>query len=380
MIAAFFASNGSTGAEKKPTAIIAANFTAASPTKGSETFLPSSGAPVTTGTERTAGANGDDQALSEAQIAADNLLKEITGLSSTLDVSFGASSSASQEPVVTAAPDPISKTDLEQGAVSSAETIMPPVFHRVHGDPVPELQAQIALVADLETGEAYYELNADKRWPTASITKLMTAAYAMKYLDLSSVITLEEKDFVEPGGDVTKTLKSGESFSVNDLIRAMMTFSSNEAAEAMANSIGRDNFMAGMNNMAQDWQLFSTHFSDPSGLSSANQSTGNDLKVLARNIYDVYPAIFQMTRQPKASILELVSGKKQVITNINQFAGQANFLGGKTGFTDEAGGNLMSLFMEGRRPLFVLVMNTGDRFGDTQKLTDWFENNFAVTK
>ena len=55
----------------------------------------------------------------------------------------------------------------------------------------------------------------------------------------------------------------------------------------------------------------------------------------------------------------------------NQFAGTPEFLGGKTGYTDEARGNLLSLFAIGGQTFTVIVLGTDDRFGDTERIRSW---------
>jgi D-alanyl-D-alanine carboxypeptidase len=66
------------------------------------------------------------------------------------------------------------------------------------------------------------------------------------------------------------------------------------------------------------------------------------------------------------------------VKSINDFAGNADFIGGKTGYTDQADGNLLSIFEYGGRPIFIMVLgiNDGVRFNATQQLYDWFKTNF----
>jgi len=158
----------------------------------------------------------------------------------------------------------------------------------------------------------------------------------------------------------------------------MLTVSSNEAAEALAQYVGRTDFLARMNTRAKAWGMLDTYFTDPTGLSSANQSTAADLQKLAWHIYSGYPAIFQASRKPKASIYEIHSKKRQTLTNINQFAGEAWFVGGKTGYTDDASGNLLTVFTHSHRPVIAVVLGTDDRFGESERLIDWFTAQYKL--
>ncbi|MDO8663964.1 MAG: hypothetical protein Q7K44_00200, partial [Candidatus Liptonbacteria bacterium] len=169
-----------------------------------------------------------------------------------------------------------------------------------------------------------------------------------------------------------KNLKIGDRYSIGDLMFAALLESSNESAEAIASFVGRKEFIALMNKQVASWGFADTHFDDPTGLSASNQSTAVDLLGLSKQIYEKYPEIFKITQRPSGYITELNSNKKLLIKSINLFAGQDNFLGGKTGFIDEAGGNLLSIFSYRTRPIIIIVLDTGDRFGDTEKLLNWF--------
>jgi D-alanyl-D-alanine endopeptidase (penicillin-binding protein 7) len=252
------------------------------------------------------------------------------------------------------------------------------IFYPVSPEAPPALQAQAALVADLQTGETYFDLNADKRWPMASLTKLMTAAYAMRNIDMNAEIALLPRDFPPDVGDTSPSLKPGDVYRLKDLLQALLISSSNAAAETIANFYGRDNFISGLNQMAKDWGMISTYFDDPSGLSVANQASARDLRLMALKIYETYPGILKTTRQRNAAVTEVKSGRREVFENTNLFAGQKWFLGGKTGYTDEAGGNLLTLISEKGRPVVVVVLGAGDRFGETEKLINWFRENYRL--
>ena len=133
-----------------------------------------------------------------------------------------------------------------------------------------------------------------------------------------------------------------------------------------------------MNARAASWGMTNTHYDDPSGLSAGNESTPDDLLKLAQKIYTNYPQILQITRTPEVTLTEISTGKKIVVKSINDFAGRPDFIGGKTGYTDEADGNLLSIFNYENRPLLVIVMGTSDddRFDNTLALYNWFVQDF----
>ncbi len=237
----------------------------------------------------------------------------------------------------------------------------------------PVLNVAASLVANLTTGATYASANADRRWPTASLAKLMSATIVADKLDPTTQITITENMFA---ADLTEqTLVTGGTYTVSDLLYLMLLPSSNVAAEAAATFYGRDAFVAEMNARAAAWGMASTHFDDPSGISAGDQSTANDFLKLAQKVYIDYPQLFAITRTPQHTITEENIGTKFVIKSINNFSGEADFVGGKTGHTDQAGGNLLSVFRNGSRIICVVVLGSDDRFGDTQKLYNWYKTN-----
>lgn len=261
-----------------------------------------------------------------------------------------------------------------EAAVASLEAQEMPPFYRKGGGPPPTIGVKSAAIADIETGSILWSLNPDMRWPLASITKLMSAVVVSRNMPLNQSTTMAIADFPD---DSSNDMKPGDNFTIGDLRSAMLVESNNEAANAIANFYGYGNFVAAMNAKAKEWGLGDTYYDGPIGLSAANQSTANNLVGLAKHIYAQYPEVFQLTKTKSVDIAELNSGRKIAVNNINFFAGEDDFLGGKTGYTDEAHGNLLSLFSYKKRPILVIVLGTDDRFGDTTKLLSWFEDNFV---
>jgi len=248
------------------------------------------------------------------------------------------------------------------------------VFSRINDTPLPTFSDEAYMVADLTTGAVLAGSNTTARWPTASITKLLTATLVFNQLATSTQITITPQMFA---ADPTETtLVVGGAYSVEDLLHMMLMPSSNVAAEAMADFIGRAQFMNEMNARAHAWGMTDSYFDDPSGISAANESTANDLLILAQHVYDSYPDILAITDTRQTTITELNSGKKIAVTSINDFAGESDFIGGKTGHTDQAGSNLLSIFNDNGHPVLVIVLGTVDRFGDTSKLYAWFRVNY----
>lgn len=238
----------------------------------------------------------------------------------------------------------------------------------------PLLQLSASIVFDMKTGVTAESLNANRRWPTASLAKLMSATVALDKLGQTTQVTITEEMF---SADPTEqTLFVGGRYSVADLLKLMLLPSSNVAAEAIASFYGRTAFIAEMNTRADAWGMTNTHYDDPSGISAGDQSTANDLVKLAQKISATYPQIWDISRTPQVNITELGLGNDVLIKSINDFAGDAGFVGGKTGHTTEAGDNLLSVFRYNGGDVLVVVLGSADRFRDTKALYNWFKLNF----
>lgn len=216
-----------------------------------------------------------------------------------------------------------------------------------------------------ETGREVFGWQTKKKWPTASLTKLMTAYVAFNKMHHDEKVTMT--------ADVLKTegtsgdFSENEQFVVEDLIKATLLVSSNDAAAALTTHYGQSDFLKDMNQTAFEIGMKDTNFSDSTGLSVENQSTVEDLARLTEFISSESPEVLAITRKKSDIILEIRGGKRRVLNNINVFSGGLKFIGGKTGSTPEAGGNLISVF-DSNGPKIVIVLGAEDRFAETEKI------------
>ncbi|MEN9342398.1 MAG: hypothetical protein RIQ54_654 [Candidatus Parcubacteria bacterium] len=249
------------------------------------------------------------------------------------------------------------------------------IFKKKQENVDPVLAVEAAGIAD-ENGEMLFEKNSNNRWPMASLTKLMTAAVAIRHMDMSQEILYDSATMSMPVGVTSNVISSGMRIRIADVIKIMLAVSDNQAAELIAGSYGRQEFVNEMNKQARAWGMYDTHFDDPTGLSVSNQSTVHNLVIMTKHIAAQYPQILQSTTLPQSEFTDTALGRTIPLGNINQFAGEGDFKGGKTGYTDEAGGNLISVFSYQTHPVTVIVLGTGDRFGQTKKLLNWFKRSF----
>ncbi len=228
--------------------------------------------------------------------------------------------------------------------------------------------APIFLVFDFKKDAIVFSKNSNHRWPLASLTKLMTAAVALENLPKDKIIKISEKSVGTYQG--SSKLKPGEEFKVLDLVKAAIISSSNEAALALSEVFLEEEFILLTNKKAEEIGLKDTIFKEPTGLSMLNQSTGEDVIKLVKYILRVHPLIFEISRLPKTIITERKSGAKIEIYNTHPFAGQPNFMGGKTGFTKTSDGNLLSIFENNKNLILIAVFGAEDRYEETKKIMD----------
>lgn len=133
-----------------------------------------------------------------------------------------------------------------------------------------------AIIIDAASGQVIFEDNADIVSPPASITKLMTFLVVQDRID-SGAITLETQVPVSAAsskiGGTQVWLKQGESFTVEEMLYALMIQSANDCAHALAVAIAGspDAFVELMNAKAKELGMTHTTFRSPHGLPPSNR-------------------------------------------------------------------------------------------------------------
>lgn len=240
-----------------------------------------------------------------------------------------------------------------------------------------DIRAESFLVADLETGEVILEKARSQVRPIASITKLMTALVYLEVVSQYQTATISQRAVDTEGfrGNFTP----GEKISTGDLVYPLLLESSNDAAEVMAEHYGRKIFIEQMNNKASSIGLDSTFFYDPSGLSKLNVSSAEDLFRLLQHIYLNKRHVLDVT------LLEEYRTEAHMWTNNSRFLKDEGLIGGKNGFTDEAGKTQVVLYsmplaeFEDRKVAIVLL-STPDVAKDVNEIKNYLMRHVSYKK
>lgn len=241
-----------------------------------------------------------------------------------------------------------------------------------------------ALVVDQIGGEAIFQKNADVVAPIASITKVMTA---MVVLDSSpnmvAPISISDDDVDYLRGSRSRLHVGSVITRESALLLALMS-SENRAAHALARYYpgGMPAFLAAMNIKAQALGMRDTRFEDPTGLTSSNISTAQDLAKMVNAAYR-YPLIREFTTTTEATVD--VGGRELVFRNTNPLVKSAAWDVGlsKTGYINEAGKCLVMQARVADKPVVIVLLDsTGKltRVGDANRIKRWMESAQASQK
>lgn len=239
------------------------------------------------------------------------------------------------------------------------------------------ITAESYIVGNLQTGELYLKNNTEKIFPIASLSKLFTALAVVHFLDKENKITIN-KSMLDTFGDAGHLIE-GEKYTNEELLYPLLLESSNDAAEAFAQSFGYDKFIDLMNSLAKEIGMDSTSFKDASGLSPSNVSNSNDLFILARYIYNNEKKLLDITKQKEMILATTTDHGYHQFISINPFVPYEPFIGGKTGRTNEAKESMISLFnyrvntiSSSTIPVAVVILRSdfGEREIDTEKILE----------
>lgn len=264
----------------------------------------------------------------------------------------------------------------------------------------PSVEATSVLLMDSD-GNVLFERNADEHVQIASVTKVMTAVTAVEYASLDTEITVSST--AAAIGESSAGLQQGDTLTLAEALKAMLWPSGNDAAQAIAESVGAqilkeqgnssassteavEAFVQAMNDTSAKLGMTNSLWANPHGLDDGEfagqelYSTARDVATLANYAMNI-DTIRNITSQDGGTVTVTRDGAKTEIeleSTDELFGVYDGLLGVKTGFTDAAGECFAGAVEQNGVRLISAVLNSTSssmRFTDTSNLWDWaFEN------
>lgn len=254
---------------------------------------------------------------------------------------------------------------------------------------IPGIIAQSAIVMDMDTGEVIASKNAQIQRPVASTIKLLTSLIFAENISKGEVIpfTQESLKTTQTALNNLKRINVGDKISSDDLMKAVMVYSANDAAYLMADAVSGNykDFVKMMNDKAKSLGLEDTKVVNPCGLESnavdpenteINISTAYDIAVIAKEAYK-NQWIRETVSDQTPNITINIEGEAVPIKLRNKILGQYGNVGGKTGNEVQAGHCFVGFFQRDGRNLVTVALNSDygidgtNVFNDTKTIVDY---------
>ncbi len=254
-----------------------------------------------------------------------------------------------------------------------------------------ETKAQAAFIMDQTTGTVLLDKDADRPLPPASMSKLMTLYMAFEAvrrgkadggLDLNEELPVSEH--AQSYGGSSMFLRSGETVSVEDLLRGIIVLSGNDACVVIAEALSPDGTEYGfarlMTERAEQLGMTNSTFINASGWpQTGHVMSMRDLAILADRLITDFPEFYPMFAETEFAFDNRVPSNRMNRNPVLSMGIGADGL--KTGHTQEAGYGLVGSAKQGdRRIIFVItgLNSTAERAQESQAIVNWAFRQFAM--
>ena len=246
--------------------------------------------------------------------------------------------------------------------------------------------AKSAVLMEYSTGKILYEKNANERLAPASMTKIMTMLLTMEAIDQNK-ISMDTEVTVSPNaanmGGSQMFLNANTTIKVSELLKGVSIASANDAAVALAETIGgsEENFVKMMNDKANELGLKNTNFQNPHGLDKEGHfSTANDMAIMARELIK-HEDILKFTSTYE-DYYNKNDGSRTWLVNTNKLVRFYKGVDGlKTGFTETAGYCLTATAKKNDIRFITVVMgeeSSDVRSKETTELLNYAFNSYKL--
>ena len=240
--------------------------------------------------------------------------------------------------------------------------------------------SKAAYLYNLTDDKEVLSKNENERLPMASLTKIMTVRVALKHITDLAATAPVDTDAYHRAIDMNASMagfRGGEATSYRDLLYATMLKSAGEAADSLAINISgsMDNFVAMMNQEAEDLCLKNTSYANADGMDDPkNYQSAKDCAMLIKDSLEDgnFRAIFtkrDFVTRPTLDHPDGVYLESTVFSHLKKY-NQNGFeiIGGKSGTTDKAGLCWATLAEKNGKEYILVVM--GVPYDDIDNLND----------
>jgi D-alanyl-D-alanine carboxypeptidase (penicillin-binding protein 5/6) len=229
--------------------------------------------------------------------------------------------------------------------------------------------AHSILLKELKTGVTLYQFQSERKLSPASLTKIMSALVILEHGRLSDEVTVSAK--AARAHKIRLRLRTGQIFRLEDLLKAMLIVSANDACLAAIEHVGgsENQFVMIMNAKAAALGLKNTHFSNACGFDAPDHySTAEDLAKLSE-IALQDPIFKGLVREEREMIMPLNEHRSYLLRNTNRLLGRVPGVEGvKTGFTSKAGRCLIAKVSQDGSDLLLVILNSKRRWNTATSL------------
>ena len=239
------------------------------------------------------------------------------------------------------------------------------------------LSAKSATLYEPSTKTFIIEKNSSARLPMASTTKIMTALVALEHAGLGDTVIIDERAQGIEGSSAY--LSSGDKYTLEEMLYALMLASANDAAIAIACTVcgSVEKFVDLMNEKCSELSLENTHFKNPSGLDDdGHYTTANDLAKLAS--YALENDTFRTLCATHRKSIGNDSATRHLVNHNKLLKQYQGAVGVKTGYTKKCGRCLVSAAERDGIFLVAVTLDAPDDWQDHKKMLDFGFDNLEL--
>jgi len=229
-----------------------------------------------------------------------------------------------------------------------------------------EVSARSFVIMDAKTGKILLALNPQLFLPPASTLKVMTALSVVEHLKMDDKVSVSAYAAAAPASKIG--IKPGETYTVRELLYALLLSSANDAARALAEKVSGSEpaFAHQLTQEVRQWGAYRTTLATANGLPAENQySTAQDLALMLRRAMN-NPELAKIM----ATKYFTIQGDREV-RNHNRFLFTTPLaVGGKTGYTRASKHTYVGLFKNGDQEIIVAMMGSTKKWADLRPLIE----------